>query len=205
MITVPHPTENLIHELAAAFVDKPEALEIVSQPALDKAVYFALKGHPGDEGRLVGTGGSHVDALTFLVAMIGRATGEKFTFRLVTCARPDERTTMKPRHVLTYDPERARALLDRLVTALGVTGHLVTADKPNGPQFSLSFTFTIHTANTADRERLINTTKIVIFPQTAEKPEKAIEMRVVEALGTLFRAIARKDGVKLSIAVEVTK
>ena len=57
----------------------------------------------------------------------------------------------------------------------------------------------------ATRDRLINPVKIVIFPETAEKPEKAIEMRIVEALGTLFRAIARRDGVKLAIAVEDTR
>ncbi len=205
MTTVRHPTENLIHEIASAFVDKPEALEVVSQPALDKAVYFALKGHPGDEGRLVGTGGSHVDALTFLVAMVGRATGEKFTFRLITCARPDERTTMKLNHVLTYDCTRVQSLLERVLVALGFGDVEVDVGPSKGPQFSLSFAFKLIAHEAATRERLINPVKIVIFPATDEKPEKAIEMRLVEALGTLFRAIARKDGVKFSIAVEAAR
>lgn len=202
MTTVRHPNENLIHDIAAAFVDKPESLEIVSQPALDKAVYFALKGDPRDEGRLVGVGGCHVDALTFLVAMMGRAAGEKFTFRLITCARPEERTSMKSNHVTNYDVAPAQRLLSRILAEIGVPDARIQVRAPEGPQFSLSFVLSIVTPYPAQRDRLLDSTKIVIFPASETKSEKAIEMRGVEALGTLFRAIARKDGVKMAIAVE---
>lgn len=202
MTTVRHPAENLIHDLAAAFVDKPEALLTSSQVALDGAIYFSLKGHPIDEGRLVGTKGCHVDALTFLLVLVGQAQDERFTFRLITRQEPRQNKPLDDRHVVSYDPERIRQLLARILDELGFDNCAVSVGPWAGAQHSLSFSFTIKPESSADYELLMKEIKAVIFPATEVYAEKSMTLRIVEVLGTIFRAIAKKDGVRFSIVVE---
>lgn len=202
MTTSRHPTEQLLHDLACAFVEHPDRIEVASQPSLDGAVYFALKGHPGDEGRLVGTGGCHVDALTFLVALLGQADGAIYTFRLITRQEPRQNTPLEPRHVVGFDPRPTLKLLARILMGLGFANAIVEAGPGVGARQSLSFNFTIKLESLADYDRLLRETKVVIFPPTADKPEKAITMRPIEALGTLFRAIAKRLGVRFNLTAE---
>lgn len=197
-----HPTEQLLHDIACAFVEHPEDITIASQPSLDGAIYFALKGHPGDEGRLVGTGGCHVDALTFLVALLGQADGDVYTFRLITRQGPRQNTPIADRHVVGFDPRPARELLLRILVELGFDEATVEVGPGSGARHALTFNFTINAGSLADYELLLSETKVVIFPASDNKPEKAIKMRPIEALGTLFRAIAKREGVRFSITAQ---
>lgn len=205
MPTTVHNTENLLRDLVAAFVQHPESVVVVSQPSLDGSVYFALRGHTGDEGRLVGSGGCHVDALTFLVGLLGQVEGLNYTFRLITNQAPRQTTPLTARHVAQYDPERVRALLGRLMEELGFDNCSVTAGPPKGIQHALAFHFTIKPESARDFDLLLREVTVVIFPKTDEHPEKSVRMRLIEALGTILRAIAKHDGVRFSITAEEPK
>lgn len=176
---------DLIRDLATAYIDNPEALRIEYQRAETADVYWMMSGHPEDEGKLVGAGGCHVDALERIIAQIGRSAGVTYTFRLLTRAPSQERVAA-PRDVMEYDPGRARELLARLLEATGVHA-TVSVGPGRGPRGSLSFTFAIHADDAADYARLVCI-------------DGARGSTLVAAFGTLFRAIGKKDGVRFLVA-----
>ncbi len=182
-------TENvraLVHEFVASYVDKPEALRVEFQQAETGDVYWMMKGDIDDEGKLVGKEGTHVDALTQIIGAIGRARGSAYTFRLLT--RGGSIKKERPRDVIAYDPKRAHALLIRILVALGV-GARVRVGPGNGPRQSLTFVFTIESAAPEDYAALV-------------RVDGEFGTTIVAALGTLFRAIAKKDGVRFQIAAQ---
>jgi predicted RNA-binding protein YlqC (UPF0109 family) len=164
---------NLLRDLVSTFVERPEALRVAAQPAADGACYFAMKGALEDESKLVGAGGSHVDALALLVAEFGRAD-------------------QPPRDVIDHDPQPARELLCRVLSSLDVGAFAVTVGPGPGPRNSLTFLFEISLHDAVDYKRLT-------VPVQHVSCENAT---IVAALGTLFRAIAKKNGVRYNLTVK---
>jgi predicted RNA-binding protein YlqC (UPF0109 family) len=177
---------DLLREFVASYVDKPDALRIEFQTAATGDVYWMMKGDFEDEGKLVGKAGTHVDALEFILMAIGRHSGVVYTFRLLTRGGCEKKEA--PRDVIEYDPGRVQVLLTRLLVALGI-GASVRVGPGAGPRNSLTFVFTIKASAREDYSRLVHVD--VNFGST-----------IVAALGTLFRAIAKKDGVRFTIAAE---
>lgn len=186
---------EILRDIAAAIVERPGEIRAAAQPAEDGACYFALKGHREDESKLVGTGGSHVDALAFLVAAAGAAAGRAFTFRLITEGNPERRPPNPPRDVIDHDPNPARELLRRMLDRLDLRAFEVEVGPGNGPRNSLTFLFSIRVKE-EDYRRLTAPP----FPPGFEDG-RFDEQTVVGALGTLFRAIAKKAGVRYSLTV----
>jgi len=176
--------QDLIRSLARCYVGKPDLIEVIHQAATDGSVYFALRGAPDDDSRLVGRSGCHVNALTYLVDQVGRAQDKVFTFRLIT--KPDGHTPwFPPSAALKYDPTAARELLVRWLSALGLSEFDLSVTPGEGPRRSLFFNFDVACANRAEAEALFAT------------PEG--ETSIVGALGTLWRAISKQAGVRFQI------
>lgn len=167
-------TKALLCDLVGSFIERPAALRVECQSGADGAAYWMMQGDLADEGKLVGAGGAHVKAVARLVESIGAARGQAFTFRLITVGDPQRRPERQERDVIEYDPRPARDLLCRTLEALDIGEFKVEAGPGAGARRSLTFVFTVKTARYIDADTL-------------------------DALGTLFRAIAKKDGVRFAI------
>lgn len=176
---------ELIRELAGLYVGSPEELGIRHQAGKEGSVYFVMQGRPEDDSRLVGYMGCHVKALTFLIEQVGKAQGKIFTFRLLTTEN-GPRPNYKPRDVLDYDPLPARDILRRWLDALGVKDFSVAVNSPDGPRRSLAFDFDITIKDFARAHSLT-------IPNAKE------ELFTIGALGTLFRAIGKQNGIRFQI------
>jgi len=182
--------EQLIRDLVSAFVERPTELRLKVQPSDDgNTCYWAIKADPVDDPLLIGAEGSHVRALTFLIAQFGLAHGMTFTFRLLTEDGKRLRPRGAPRDVIEYDAEPALEILQRLMTGLGIRDVKVRLGAGVGPRKSLSYIFTISACSEENYRALTHS-------QNAEG------MTVVGAIGTLFRAVAKKSGVRFNIEVE---
>ena len=188
-------TRDLIRDLTAAFVDHPETIRAEAQEGEDATAYFMLKGHDDDESKLVGTGGSHVDALAFLIAAIGVANEWTYTFRLLTKGLPRETPKREQRNAISYDPEPARLLLVRILHALDFTGYEVAVSPGAGARDSLTFAFTIRPGNSDDNA-------VLRVPHEIELRDRTLRMALIDAIGTLFRAVARRGGVRFHVVVD---
>jgi predicted RNA-binding protein YlqC (UPF0109 family) len=189
-------TLTLIRDLAAGFVEYPEALRVEAQEAEGTTAYFMLKGHDEDESKLVGKQGCHVDALAFLISAIGIVNGWVYTFRLITAKRMMGQPENGPRDAIAYDPEPARILLARILEALSLVGATVTVGPGAGARDCLSFTFAIRVKDEYQFSILTMRHEII-------RSERPLSMALIEAIGTLFRAIARKDGARFRITAEL--
>jgi predicted RNA-binding protein YlqC (UPF0109 family) len=206
-MTAAAQVEDLLRDLCSAFVERPELLKVASQESLTGECFFALQGAPEDEPILVGKHGSHVDALTWLVAQFGEAEERAFTFRLVTPGERGEWEPMRRNDATEHDPRPARDLLCRILEAIGATQFSVEVGPGTGARSSLLFIFTIRPRDSDDHARLITPRRVVVRPALPEcgkypaRPERAIESTFLAAVGTLFRAISRKTGARYSVAV----
>ena len=187
-------TLTLIRDLAAGFVDHPEALRVEAQEAEPDSAYFMLKGHAEDVAKLVGKDGTHVDALTFLVSALGIVNGQVYTFRLLTEKRAGTTSDAEPRHAMAYDPAHVQMLLVRIMATLNLEGYAVTVGPGTGPRDCLTFTFDIRVKDSFDYS-------ILTLAHEITRADRTLKMALISALGTLFRAIARRNGVRFHLNV----
>lgn len=176
---------DLLRSLVASFVSRPEEIQIATQLAEDGACFFALKVAREDESKIVGAGGSHVDALNLLVRAFGAARSRAFTFRAITPGPPLAQK-LPARDVLEHDPRPALALLNSTLGALDHHAN-VGVGPGSGPRNTLTFVFRI--AAGADAYDALTA------------PFNGSGCTIIAAIGTLFRAIAKKNGVNYVISV----
>ncbi len=175
----------MLAELIGAFVDHPDGVKVGVQAADDGACYWAVACSQIDEGKLIGQKGSHVRALTLLVEQIGSANRRPWTFRLVTTNYRRAKETAEPRDVVEHDPRPHRDLLCRLLDALGLKSFSVEVGPGAGERRSLTFEFIVR--STAADDYLL----------TAGNDAGET---VGQAIDTLLRAIAKRSGVRYSLA-----
>jgi len=182
---MPTPPQ-LIRELIARFIDYQNHLAFSGEP------YCVLQVHADDQRKVVGKAGTHIQALQHLLGEMGRANGRGYSLRLVEPEPAPIREQCRPVVTATYDVRRAQALIQAFVIALGCPQTIVACDsRPfEGPVGALAYTFVFHVANEREYDRL-----------TVPHPTDAKNRTLVASLGTLFRAIARKDGVDFDILV----
>lgn len=185
--TTPADLQCLIQNLTRLYVGKPEEITVRVQEASDgSAAYFALRGSPGDDSRLVGRDGCHVNALMFLVSQVGVEAGKVYTFRLFT-SETHEEPWRGPKRLLDYDPSPACSVLQEWLEALGLEDFTVEVGPGEGPRTELSYTFQIKI-----QDKTLATALTL-------KGDKGIS--VIGAIGTLIRAIGKQNGVKLQLDI----
>jgi predicted RNA-binding protein YlqC (UPF0109 family) len=191
---------EVLRALVTTFIDHPACLEINAEE-FTGAVYWSLRGNADDHGKLVGKGGSHVKAMTFLVAQFGVARGEIHAFKLLEPTVGVRRPATPPKTAQSFDEEPARKILERVIGALAVGEYVVSTSYESGKYVSqanrsgsneampLSYVFQIAVRDDTDYRSL------------TVPPDVVDGATVVGALGTLYRASANKEGVKFQLEV----
>lgn len=188
MPTETNQTKEILRDLCSAFLDHPDALEIEAQEA-PGSCFWQIRGHREDESKLVGRDGSHVRALAFLVGRFGAARSEAHTFKLLTERRPEPRPPLKPKKAIRYDTKPVEGLLVRILSELDLGDFFVTVGPGTGARDVLTFVFSIVVKDPLDVRIL------------TVRPDPNSDETIVGAIGTLFRAIAKKNGVRFDLAV----
>jgi predicted RNA-binding protein YlqC (UPF0109 family) len=181
--------ETLLRDLICSFLQKPEELKIIHQAAKDGSVYWAVKGASCDEGKLIGKGGCHADALEFLVEEIGRMRGQTFTFRLVTVNQDWNSVAPEYRNAVEFDAEPFRKLLVRLLEELQIASPTVRVGPGSGSRQILTFLFEIEAAP--------SDFTFLTVPHSGNEDRQTI----IASIGTIFRAAARHTGVRFDVTV----
>lgn len=180
--------ETLLRDLLTLVVDEPAALEIARQPG-PGSCYWMLRCAPDDESKITGVKASHVKAIAALLSGWGAAEGERHTFRFLHRQEPRPRPRDPAKDVMHYDTEPARLLLIRCLEKLDLAGFGVACGPGGGARHMLTFEFSIHLMTESDNGRLIQ-----------QGPPDGFTT-LLAALGTIFRAIGRKAGVKIEIVI----
>lgn len=179
--------KELLRDIVAGFVEQPNAIQIAHQQA-PGSCYWMLRVAPADDPKAIGKDGTHARALATLLAAWGDADGELHTFRLLNNPERVEREPDKIRDVMEYNVEPRKELLERILCELGLDGFAIRTGPGNGARDTLTFELAVNVATMRDYTRLT-------------QPRGETGVAIEAAIGTLFRAIARKDGVNISIAV----
>lgn len=181
-------TQHLLRELISAFVEYPEALE-VDVLHYEGEVVFEVRPHKTDESALLGARGCHVRSLQFLTMKIGEANDKRYLFNLLT-TDGNNRVRYPDRKSVFYDPEPARLLLLEIMKALGLPV-FVSVERDEDETEKLFFIFNIVTTDP-------KTNRFLLDKQQFGKGE----IHLIEAIGKLFWAIAKKEGVGFHLEVE---
>lgn len=179
--------KELLRDVVAGFVEQPNAIQIAHQTA-PGSCYWMMRVAPVDDPKAIGKDGAHARAIATLVAAWGDAEGEAHTFRLLNNTERVAREPDKIRDVMEYDVGPRRELLSRALSELALDGFAIKTGPGAGVRDTLTFELAINVAT--DRDYALLT-----------RPRGESGVAVVAALGTLFRAIARNDGVNIEISV----
>lgn len=183
-------TKQVLRDLVAAFTIHPEAIQIDAMPGGQ----WVMKGaRHEDEPVLVGKHGSHVRALSFLMRAIGEARGESYSLKLITTHEPRGGRMAKKKVADNHDPAPAAELLGRILAELSI-GDFMVETEPGEAGELLAFNLTIRVRQFADYNAL------TVAPGSPS-PVVVTSETLVGALGTLFRAIAKKIGVRYDLVV----
>lgn len=174
----------LIVRIIEAIIDDARSLELDTEP-LTRRVNWRAKVNVNDAGKLIGKKGAHLKALRVLVGLMGQRFGEVWH---VAVDDPDEGDIHEkpPIPMATdYKPAEALAFLVEILDA-------ILTEKPSigvAPGVEPSeFLFVIWPTSVADFETLVK-------PYNLGREEIA----PIAALGTLFRAYGRQQGVNFRI------
>lgn len=181
---------DLLRLLVESFIDHPNHLSVVAKDYRD-AVYWEFRAHTDDHPKIVGKRGAHVHALSLLVRKIGLARETVYYFELLEPEPGRRREASPPKAVEAYDAGPARKLLEDILTELGLGQFAIEVlSKPFSESGPLQYRFEIILRTEEDYAAL-----------TVPEPSNP-NATTIGALGTLFRARARKDGVVIDLEVK---
>jgi predicted RNA-binding protein YlqC (UPF0109 family) len=181
-------TKALLRDLAAAMTKRPDKINVECHSSVEGTVFWEMTCAPEDRGKLIGARGSHARAFAFLVAKMGAAEGERWEFKLET-ERGESVSEPPVARPKWHDPKPAHELLDRALAELPLRQFAVEAPRPDESD-PLFFHFDIRVPDKGDRYALIG-----------QERHGDASQSVLNALGTLFRAMGRKLGVAYQINV----
>ncbi len=188
--------DELLRDLIGSYTSHPEEL-LIDRKEHSGSVYWGVTAHGNDTPALVGKQGTHVKALSRILAEIGDAEGEIFIFSLREPKIPRTRDGFQrveaPRG---YDPTKARQLLERILRAAGLEDTQIESILSPAPKYEPpSVIFRIFTRSEDDYGALVG---------RDEESTVIDQPSLVGAIGTLFRAYATNEGLKFNIEVQRT-
>lgn len=177
------PTADFLQNVLSRIVHHPEDVQVI--PTVFRgAVYWEIRANADDQPKLIGRGGTHIRALAFLVAEIGLASGEMYKLKLSEPEHGQRSPAVKPTTPTKYNPVHAsKLLLDVTELIFGKDSCSITTTATGN-----EFEFAIIMRDAADVPDLRT-------PYEADP----YELTVIGALGTLWRAWAKKDGVEFTV------
>lgn len=178
--------ESLLRDLAAAMVSKPDRVRVERRDPIEGETLWWLSCAPEDLGKIIGRSRSHARAFEILLEAMGSAIGEAWLFKVERVEGPirQEPPVRRPR---SHDPSEAHELLARILAQLPLGSPIIECDADSADD--LFFHFDVRVGRMGET-RL----KTLRDPQDSDTSLEA-------ALGTLFRAIARKNGVRYQLNV----
>lgn len=179
-------TKQLLHDIVASFVEHPESIEIAGDETRTSC-YWMMRVHKEDEGKAVGFTGHHVKAVSLLMEQFGRAIRMAYKFKLITVHKGAPRDK-EWRQAETYDADPATVLLYRILEAMEIGAFSVNVTPQADRLPLLSYTYDIKVLLNDDYTKLV-------------APQNEDGLTVIAAIGALFRARAKKDGVFMQINV----
>jgi predicted RNA-binding protein YlqC (UPF0109 family) len=184
MTTELKPTADFLRNILSRIVYHPEDIEILTT-IFRGAVYWNIRANADDQPKIIGKGGTHIRALTFLVAEMGLSADSMYKLKLSEPEHGQRSDSTKPPTPANYNAEpAAELLLAALETIFGKdTATIITTGT------GYAFDFEIRMRDTADVPDL----------RTPYEDDQ-YEMTVIGALGTLWRGWAKKDGVEFTIS-----
>lgn len=176
----------ILRAIVDAMTNHHEAIKTTAKE-VPGGVYWTLKTHPDDYGKVAGRAGVHIKALNWLMIQLGRANNELYQFSLL---QPDPGERQPPSRIddaKTYEPSAARELLEWTAAAaldanddeIDVCVDQVPSDR------RLTFRFGINAGP--------KYAALIAPPADLETPS------LLEILRTLWSAWAHKEGVKFII------
>lgn len=178
---------RLICRLVESIIDNSRALELEAQP-MTRRVNWRAKVNVNDAGKLIGKKGAHLKSIRVLVGLMGQHFGEVWRFDVVD---PDEaeiveKDPIAPATAALYDTRPARELLvDVLETFCAERPGIVSEVNADA-----EIVFTIQPKSVRDYETLVEGYNL-----------GREQLTPVAALGTLFRAYGRQQGVTFRVEV----
>lgn len=174
----------LIVRIIEAIIDDARSLELDTEP-LTRRVNWRAKVNVNDAGKLIGKKGAHLKAIRVLVGLMGQHFGEVWH---VSVDDPDEgpiheKPPIEP--AANYNPALASQFLLEILETF-----LADAPEIGVERAGDEFLFVIRPRNVGDYEKLVE-----------EYNLGREQLAPVAALGTLFRAYGRQQGVTLRIEV----
>lgn len=199
-------TEELIRDLLTRFVHHPEALTIERSRNADGGHHYKVRGHQEDNGIIIGRGGSHFKAMQLLVTLFA----EHDSYQVDSDSEYMPPRAWAEKQLADYDPEPVCELLGRILDRLPVGEYELAYALPALPPgekrmcvYSLKF-------DEADVGYGAKRSYDYMIGQRESEyakrhgPVTTLDTRsttVVGSIGTLFRAIGEKDGVKFLIKI----
>lgn len=180
---------DAIQTLIGSYIEFPHALE-VSAKEVPGAIYWLIRPHGQDYGKISGKLGLHLSALTFLIKSMCHANGQ---FATVTLLEPKIAVRFEPgpkKRVRDYDPTPAINVLLTILGHMGIGQHHVAALRQDQEPDQAFVEFNIFVRDPDSYKALTTPPAFDHHDQTA-----------IGALGTLFRAMANKVGIKCQLEV----
>lgn len=184
-------TREVLRALVARIVAHGD--DVVVEPTAESGgrALWTLRCHPDDESKVLGHSGTHATALIHLVESMGFARDAIFNLKIETPGDSGDRAKTRREPAERYDPLPVSELLSRVLEELSL-GEFAVRVRPSTPaedaSEELSFVFEILPREKRDYSLLLvrSTTN---------------GLTLVGSIGTLFRAVARRDGVRFTLEV----
>ncbi len=176
---------ELISRLIETLVDDPRRIELDAQ-TMPRRVNWRAKVDINDTGKLIGKKAAHLKSIRVLVCLMGQRFGEDWRFAVTD---PDDAPRKEPRPIPPAENFNAGPacvfLKEILVAILDESPEVDILCDSAG-----DFTFRIRAKAIQDYERLVEPIPVGYDSLTP-----------IAALGTLFRAFGRQQGVNFRVEV----
>lgn len=183
----------LITRLINGLIDDERSLELDSV-ALVRRVNWRAKVDINDMGKVIGRQAAHLYSLRVLLNLMGAKFGEDWRLEVTDPDAGDRVDKGMVPAAKSYDPRPTRDLICEIMEATGHDAFTVeiqtTTKSESSPDHRLEYKFIIRPATRSDLELLL--TKVTVG---------RVELTPVAALGTIFRAYGRQQGVSFTIEV----
>jgi predicted RNA-binding protein YlqC (UPF0109 family) len=177
-------TQNLIRRIISAIIAHPEHL-LISPAEFRGAVYWNVQAHADDQPKIIGKQGSHIRALTFLVAEIGLDADSMYKIKLAEPEIGNRSDSTQIQSPTSYDASLAEQTLLEVIEAIfGPQSATITT---TGIGLAYNFEITLRDHDEVPDLRV---------PYDGDM----YEMTIIGSLGTLWRAWAKRDGVNFTVS-----
>ncbi len=189
MIINEETASPIIERLLLALVDDPRAVQLEAN-CLPGRVNWSFRVDVNDTGKVIGKGGTHLRAIQLIIELMGKAAREEWH------AKPNDPTgKSRERRPDTEPPESHSPFSDcSLLGSLLALMRINTKVEATG-NVADGFVFKIRCVQFQDHDALLDMHAAIYSRNQMEREP----LNLIGALGSLFRSIGRRQGVRYRI------